>query len=66
MIQYFVSKIVLIYCEKKLFMSLEKRFGGWMPRICKIFEITRKIYSNSEMDKEYISTCSEGFSDQIH
>ena len=47
---YFVTKIVLTYYEKKLFQLSRKTFEiqGWLPRICKIFEITMTIYSNSE------------------
>ena len=47
----FVTKIVLMtYCEKKLFYWLRKTFEirGWRLRICKNFEITRTIYSNSK------------------
>ena len=42
---YFVTKIVLTYCEKKLFQRSRKTFEirGWRARICKIFEITRTI-----------------------
>ena len=43
----FLTKIVLTYCEKKLF---------WRPRICKIFEITRTIYSNSERSEQFLVT----------
>ena len=55
---YFVSKIVLTYCEKKLFQWLSKTFEirGWRPRICKIFEITRTIYSNSERSEQFLVT----------
>ena len=46
---YFVTKIVLV---------IEKTFGirGWKPRICKNFEMTRTIYSNSESSEEYLVT----------
>ena len=29
---------------------------GWRPRICKIFQITRTIYSNSEMSEQFLVT----------
>ena len=46
--RYFVTKIVLTYCKKKLFSWSRKTFEirGWRPRICKNFEIMRTIYSN--------------------
>ena len=46
---YFVTKIVLTYCEKKMFYLSRKPFEirGWRLRICKNFEIIRTIYSNS-------------------
>ena len=55
---YFVTKIVLTYCEKKLFLWSRKTFviRGWRSRICKIFEITRKIYSNSERSEQSLAT----------
>ena len=31
-------------------------FRGWMPRICKIFGITRTIYSNSERSAQILVT----------
>ena len=39
------------YCEKKSFLWSRKtpEIRGWRSRICKNFEITRTIYSNSEM-----------------
>ena len=49
---YFVTKIVLTYCEKKLFKWSKKNF--WRPRICKIFEITWAIYSNSERSEQFL------------
>ena len=39
---YFVTKIVLTYCERKAF-----EIRGWRQRIFKNFEITRTIHSNS-------------------
>ena len=55
---YFVTKIVLTYCEKKLFSWSRKTFEirGWWPRICKKFEITRTIYSNSERSEQFLVT----------
>ena len=43
---YFVIKIVITYCEKKMLKWLRKtfEFRGWRPRICKIFEMGRTIY----------------------
>ena len=53
---YFITKIVLTYWEKKNVLVIEKTFGiwGWRPRICKIFEITRTIYSNSERSEQFL------------
>ena len=47
---YFVTKIVLTYFEKQLFYWSRTNFEirGRTLRICKNFEITRKMYSNSE------------------
>ena len=55
---YFVTKIVLTYCEKKLFFWFRKSFEiwGWRPRICKIVEITWTIYSNSERSEQFLLT----------
>ena len=46
---YFVTKIVLTYCEKNLFYWSRKTFEirGWRLRIYKNFEITRTIYLKS-------------------
>ena len=54
----FVTKIVLTYCEKKLFYWSRKTFEtrGWRLRICKFFEITRTIYSNSERSEQFLVT----------
>ena len=43
---YFVSKIVLTCCEKKIVLVIVKK--DWRPRTSKKFEITRTIYSNSQ------------------
>ena len=55
---YFVVKIVLTYCEKKCSSYGQKTFKirGWRPRICKRFEITRTIYSNSARSKQFLVT----------
>ena len=55
---YFATKIVLIYCEKKMFWWSRKilEIQGWRPRICKNFEITRTIYSNSERSEQFLVT----------
>jgi hypothetical protein len=55
---YFVTKIVFTYCEKKMFYWSRKTFEirGWRPRICKIFEITRTIFSNSERSEQFLVT----------
>ena len=55
---YSVSKIILTYCEKILFWGSRKTFEirGWRPRVCKIFEITRTIYSNSERSEQFLVT----------
>ena len=49
-IWYFVSKIDLVIEKKYL------KFRGWKPRICKIFEITRTIFSNSERSEQFLVT----------
>jgi hypothetical protein len=55
---YFVIKIVLIYCEKKMFQWSRNFFEirGWKPRICKIFEISRTNYSKSERPEQFLVT----------
>ena len=55
---YFITKLVLTYCEKKMFKWSRKTFEirGWRPRICKIFEITRTIYSYSERSEKKLVT----------
>ena len=44
---HFVAKSVLTYSERKKFL--------W-PRICKIFDITRTISSNSERSEQFLAT----------
>jgi hypothetical protein len=53
---YFVSKIVLTYCEKKWSSDWEKllKIGGWRPRVCKSFEISLTIYSNNERSEPFL------------
>ena len=43
---------------EKIVLVIEKNFEirGWRPRICKIFEITRTIYSNSERSEQFLVT----------
>ena len=55
---YFVTKIVLTFCVKKLFKWSRKtlEIRGWRPRGCKMFEITRTIYSNSERSEQFLVT----------
>ena len=52
---YFVTKIVLTYCEKNCSSDREKKI--------KLFEITRTIYSNSERywKQNAFLTCSWRF-----
>ena len=45
---YFVTKIVLTYCEKNV-LVIQKNFE-------KNFEITRTIYSNSERSEQFLVT----------
>ena len=55
---YFVSRIVLTYCEKKMFYWSRKFFEiwGWRPRIYKFFEFTRTVYLNSERSDKFLKT----------
>ena len=53
---YFVTKIVLTYCERKIVLVIKKKnfeIRGWRPRICKNFEITRTICLNSERSEQF-------------
>ena len=54
--------------RKKKFYWSRKTFEirGWRPRLCKLFEIPRTIYSNSEMSDQFLKknaflTCSLTF-----
>ena len=55
---YFVTKIVLTYCEKQLYYWSRKTFEsrGRKLRIFKNFDITRTIYSNSERSEQFLVT----------
>jgi hypothetical protein len=55
---YFVTKIVLTYCEKKMFKWSRKtcKIWSWRPRIFKIFEIIRTIYSNIKRSEQFLVT----------
>ena len=55
---YFVTKIVLTYCEKKCSSDGEKlfKFEAEGREFAKIFEITRTIYSNSERSEQFLVT----------
>ena len=46
-----MSKLVFCYQHWKGF-----EIWGWRPRICKIFEIPRTIYSNSERSEQFLVT----------
>ena len=51
---YFVTKIVLTYCEKNYSSDREKLLN--FEAEGKIFEITRTIYSNSERSEQFLVT----------
>ena len=54
---YFFTKIVLTYSQKKMFLwGTTFEIRGRRPRICKNFEITRTIYSNSESSERFSMT----------
>ena len=63
---FIVTSSQLLFCYQncsyllweKLFQWSRKTFEirGWRPRICKNFEITRKMYSNSERSEEFLVT----------
>ena len=50
------QKLFLPTERKKLFLWSRKTFEirGWRPRICKIFEISRTIYLNSERSEQFL------------
>ena len=41
---------------EKIVILIKKNFRGWEPRICKNFEITTKIYSDSERSEHFLVT----------
>ena len=47
-----------ILLPKLFWPTVRKTFEirGWRPRFCKIFEITRTIYSNSERSEQFLVT----------
>ena len=61
-----MEKFTMVFCylncsdllEQALLFWLRKYYEiwGWRPRICKIFEITSTIFSNSERSEEYLVT----------
>ena len=55
---YFVSKIVLTYCEKFFFCDLENLLQNSMlkAKSFQILEITRTIYSNKERLEQFFET----------
>ena len=65
----YLGILFLTYCENFfLFYWTRKTFKlwGWRPRICKNFEITKTIYSNSETSDQFLKqdaflTCSWRF-----
>ena len=48
-----ISTLTIGILLPKLFWNIV-RIWGWRPRICKIFEITRTIYSNSERSEQFL------------
>ena len=52
---YLVSEIILTCFEKKLLWGSSKTFEicGWKLQICKTFEITITIYSNSKRSEQF-------------
>ena len=55
---YFVTEIVLAYCEKNCSSDWEKllKFAAARPKNFKISEITRTIYSHSESSEQFLIT----------
>ena len=54
---YFVTKIVLTYCEKNCSSDREKNFWNLRLKAEYLqFEITRTIYSNSERSEQFLVT----------
>ena len=52
------QKLFWLTVRKNCSSVREKTFviQGWRPRVCKIFEITRTIYSNSERSEQFLVT----------
>ena len=50
----FLRKLICPTVRKNCSSDREKllKFGGWRPRICKIFKVTWTIYSNSERSEQ--------------
>ena len=73
-IVFFGLPIIQWYFVPKLFwpsVRIQFDIRDWRPRICKYFEITRTIYSNSERLEQFLKqdaflTYPGGFSDIIH
>ena len=51
---YFVTKIVLTYCEKNCYSEIG--CSRLKAEYLQIFDITRRIYSNSEILEEFLLT----------
>ena len=51
---YFVSKIVLTYCEKKIVLVIKKNVWDSRLRIWKKFQITRTVCLNSERSEQFL------------
>ena len=49
-ISHLLWEIIVLVIEKNFWNS------SWRPRICKIFDITRIIYSNSERSEQFLLT----------
>ena len=56
---YFVSKIVLTFCEKKCSSDLEKKMKSEVEgrEFAKTIEMTRTIYSNGERSEQFLKHC---------
>ena len=62
--RFVMSKMVFCYqncselLREKIVLWLRKtlEIRGWRPRICKLFVITRTIYSNSERSEQFVVT----------
>ena len=56
--KYTHREMVFCYqnCSDLLWSRKTFEIRGWRPRICKIFEITRTIHSNSERSEQFLVT----------